>query len=106
MPYVIDVSCFAKPTAAGDIGNLPRNLIRLPSTFNTDLAFFKNVKVGEKHSFQFRWETYNIFNRTNVTDIDGLMTFDATGKQTNTRFGAPIGARSPRVMQGSLRFTF
>ena len=36
----------------------------------------------------------------NFKDIDGSMTFDASGKQTNTRFGAPIAARSPRVMQG------
>jgi hypothetical protein len=104
--YLINTGCFAKPTAAGEIGNLQRNLIRLPSSFNTDLAFFKNIAVGEKRNVQFRWETYNLFNRVNFRDIDGAMTFDATGKQTNTRFGAPISARSPRVMQGSLRVNF
>ena len=105
-PYVIDTSCFVKPAAAGDIGNMGRNIVRLPSTFNTDLAFFKNIGLGEKSKLQFRWETYNIFNRTNFRDIDGAMTFDANGVQTNTRFGAPTSARSPRVMQGSLRLSF
>jgi carboxypeptidase family protein/TonB-dependent receptor-like protein len=104
--YVINPNCFAKPANAGDIGNLPRNSIRLPSTFNNDLAIFKNFGLGEKRYLQFRWETYNLFNRANFRDIDGSMTFDATGKQTNTRFGAPISARSPRVMQGSLRISF
>ncbi len=104
--YLIDTSCFVKPTTAGAIGNLGRNSIRLPASFNTDLAFFKNIPLGERHRLQFRWETYNLFNRVNFRDIDGAMTFDAAGKQTNTRFGAPISARSPRIMQGSLRINF
>jgi hypothetical protein len=103
--FVINPACFAKPTLAGDIGNMGRNIVRLPSTFNNDLAIFKKFSLGEKRSMQFRWETYNLFNHTNFRDIDGSMTFDATGKQTNTRFGAPTSARSPRVMQGSLRFS-
>jgi Carboxypeptidase regulatory-like domain/TonB-dependent Receptor Plug Domain len=105
-PYHIDISCFVKPTVAGDIGNMQRNLVRLPSIFNSDLAFFKNIPLGERRKVQFRWETYNLFNRANFKDIDGAMTFDAMGKQTNTRFGAPISARSPRVMQASLRVDF
>ena len=104
--YLINTSCFVKPDAVGDIGNLQRNLIRLPSIWNTDLAFFKTFGLGESRRLQFRWEMYNLFNRANFRDIDGAMTFDATGKQTNTRFGAPISARAPRVMQGSLRISF
>jgi Carboxypeptidase regulatory-like domain/TonB-dependent Receptor Plug Domain len=105
-PYVINRSCFARPTVLGDIGNMPRNAVRLPSIFNTDLAFFKHFRIGEKHEIQLRWETYNIFNRTNFRDIDGAMTFNASGVQTNTRFGAPTSARTPRVMQASLRISF
>lgn len=104
--YVINVTCFARPTVLGDIGNMPRNAVRMPSTFNTDLAFFKSFGWGESRAVQLRWETYNLFNHTNFRDIDAAMTFDVNGKQTNTRFGAPIAARSPRVMQGSLRINF
>src|SRR5439155_16185410 len=101
------------------------NLIRLPAVFNTDLALFKNIRLGEKRTLQFRWETYNLFNRANFTDINGAMTFavdtttsrDANGNlvlgpnfgqinQTSTTFGTPRAARSPRVMQGSLRINF
>jgi hypothetical protein len=78
----------------------------MPSIFNNDLAFFKNVPLGEKRAIQLRWEIYNIFNHTNFRDIDAGLTFDATGKQTNTRFGAPISARTPRVMQASIRLNF
>jgi hypothetical protein len=105
-PYLIDTSCFAKPGTSGATGYLPRNVIRLPAIFNTDLALFKNFHFGEKRNLQFRWETYNLFNRSNFTDINGAMTFDANGVQTNTSFGTARAARSPRVMQGSLRFSF
>jgi len=105
-PYVIDTSCFAKPGTPGAIGNLQRNVIRMPAIFNTDLAFFKNFKIGENRGVQLRWETYNLFNRANLTDINGAMTFDAAGNQTNTTFGTPRATRSPRVMQASLRINF
>ncbi|HYK21113.1 MAG TPA: carboxypeptidase regulatory-like domain-containing protein [Pyrinomonadaceae bacterium] len=105
-PYVIDTSCFAKPGTIGSIGNLQRNLVRLPSIFNSDIAFFKNFRLGENRAIQLRWETYNVFNRANFTDINGAMTFDAAGNQTSNTFGTPRAARSPRVMQASLRFNF
>jgi len=127
-PFVINVSCFARPTRLGDIGNMPRNAVRLPSIFNNDLAFFKNVPLGEKRSIQLRWEIYNVFNHTNFRDIDGTLRLDCVAvpagqtppatpqgtcttalpivAQTNTRFGTPIGARTPRVMQASIRFNF
>jgi hypothetical protein len=135
-PLYLDVSCFSRPTKYGDIGNLPRNFGRRPNIFNSDLAFFKNFRIGERRGVQFRWEIYNIFNHTNFTDLDGGLTYgmvllqsnplDAAGlavkctttaaptanvcrteyQQTNSRFGAPTGARSPRVMQASLRINF
>jgi hypothetical protein len=74
-PYVVNPKCFAKPGSAGDIGNLQRNLLRLPAILNTDLAFFKNVPLGEKRSIQLRWEMYNLFNRANFSDINGALTW-------------------------------
>ncbi|MBV9924224.1 MAG: TonB-dependent receptor [Acidobacteria bacterium] len=125
-PFVINTSCFAAPTALGQIGNLPRNAVRMPSIFNTDFAFFKNIRLGESRGIQLRWEMYNVFNRANFRDIDGAMTFGVvqvnpggTGaactaanvctaqvRQTRTTFGTPTSARTPRVMQASLRINF
>jgi hypothetical protein len=124
--YVINVGCFAPPTALGQIGNVPRNSVRIPSIFNNDLAFFKNIKWGEKRAVQLRWEMYNIFNRPNYDDIDGSLTFavvqvnpggtgtactatnicSAVVKQTRSSFGTPTTARTPRVMQASIRINF
>jgi len=124
-PYVINVGCFTNPTALGQIGDMGRNFVRMPSIFNNDLAFFKNFRVGEKREVQLRWEIYNIFNRANFRDIDGGLTYalravtnsnGTTGAaifQTKdtalgqaTSFGTPISARTPRVMQGSIRINF
>ena len=131
-PYVINVACFSAPTALGQIGNMPRNSVRMPSIFNTDLALFKNFRVGEHRAIQLRWEMYNLFNRANFRDIDGAIQFGlaqikpnssdpcsatniCSAIYTQTRstsfgspssFGAPTSARSPRVMQGSIRINF
>ena len=127
-PRAFNVDCFAKPFAAGQIGNMPRNAVRMPSIFNNDLAFFKNIKFDEKRTLQLRWEIYNVFNHANFRDIDaspswGLVVNNpstatpkaacslsnvctASFQQTNTRFGAVTAARTPRVMQASIRFNF
>lgn len=105
-PFVVNVNCFARPTQLGDIGNTPRNSLRMPSTFNNDVAFFKNIPMGESRELQLRWEIYNVFNHTNFRDIDAGLVFNAAGAQTNTRFGAPIAARTPRIMQAAIRFSF
>jgi hypothetical protein len=126
-PYVINVGCFTNPTnATNRFGNMPRNSIRIPAIFNSDLAFFKNVRLGERREIQLRWEMYNLFNRANFDDIDGSMVFGlvqvnptpgtactATGntctaviQQTRNSFGTPTTARTPRVMQASIRINF
>jgi len=124
--YVINVGCFTNPTGLGQIGNMPRNAVRIPSILNNDIAMFKNFKIGESRGIQLRWEVFNVFNRANFDDIDGSMTFGivqvnpnpsqactvagntctAAIRQTRSSFGTPTTARTPRVMQGSIRINF
>lgn len=125
LAYAINTTCFTNPTALGQIGNMPRNPVRIPSIFNNDLAFFKNIPLGEKRQLQLRWEIYNIFNHANFDDIDGSLTFGITQvnptgaactaagntctaviKMTRNTFGTPTTARTPRVMQASIRLNF
>ena len=127
-PLAFNPDCFVKPTKPGDIGDPVRNVVRRPGIFNTDIALFKNFRWGEWRSIQLRWETYNIFNKANFSDINtnpnyGLVqrstrpvtTSDpcsatnictAEFQQTNALFGAVIAARSPRVMQASIKINF
>jgi Carboxypeptidase regulatory-like domain/TonB-dependent Receptor Plug Domain len=108
-PVFVDDSCFLRPSR-GEIGNSQRNGLRRPGIIASDLALFKNIRLREKFQLQFRWETYNLFNHTNFSDIDAALTLraglDGQITQTNSRFGQPTTARPPRVMQGSLRINF
>ena len=63
--------------------------------------------MGEKRSIQLRWEAYNAFNHTQYSAINTAARYDLTnGAQVNTLFGQVTATRAPRIMQGSLRFTF
>ena len=93
--------------AKGSIGNAAITEFRLPGTNNWDMTAFKNFKVKEKVTFQFRWEAYNVFNHTQFAGVNTAARFDSnTGAQTNTLFGQVTSTRTPRVMQGSLRIQF
>jgi hypothetical protein len=97
---------FARP-ARGDFGNAPKDVFRRPGQANWDISFFKNFPIGKERRFlQIRWEMYNAFNHTQYDSVDSTARFDVQGQQTNLRFGEVIGARAPRRMQASLRFTY
>ena len=106
MPCSRDGVAWAPP--AGVFGNAPRRdgSVRGWPNYNEDLSLFKEFTLKEQLKMRFTVEGGNIFNRTNFTDINGAMTFDATGKQTSTTFGTPRTARTPRVMQASIRINF
>ncbi len=90
----------------GDFGNTGRNSLHLPGIITSDLSLAKTIHLGEKGTFQFRWEAFNLFNHTNIKTIGTSLTFDANGVQTDKTFGQPTAVLSPRVMQGSLRISF
>jgi hypothetical protein len=100
-----NTAAFALP-AKGTLGNEARFSFRGPGINNWDAALFKNIKIKERLQSQFRLETYNTFNHTQFSTLDTAAKFDATGKQTNTRFGQIIAARNPRRLQLALKLTF
>lgn len=91
----------------GDFGNAAKNVFRGPGTNNWDASLYKNIPLGsEQRTLQFRWEMYNVFNHTQFSGVNTGARFDVQGRQVNAQFGQITNARSPRVMQGSLRFVF
>ncbi|MCX6628394.1 MAG: hypothetical protein NTW28_12280, partial [Candidatus Solibacter sp.] len=101
-----NTAAFARP-GMYDPGNAGRYNVRNPGVANWDMALSKRFNVkGEKRYFQFRWEAYNAFNHTQYSGLNATARFDPAGNQTNTLFGTVTSTRTPRVMQGSLRFTF
>jgi hypothetical protein len=101
-----NTSVFAAPRR-GEVGNAPKDVIRLPGTTNWDLSVFKNIKLrSESRYLQFRWEIYNVLNHTQFSDVNSNAVFNAAGAQTSSQFGQVTAARDPRTMQLSLRLTF
>jgi hypothetical protein len=70
------------------VGNAGRNTYQQPGLNNWDLSMFKNFRVTEKFSTQFRWETFNSLNHTQFGNAN-VNTQSATfGAITSTRVGA------------------
>jgi len=101
--------------AKGDPGNAGRVNFRQPGVNNWDMNISKTFPLGsEKRNLLFRWEAYNVFNKTQFSSVNSTATFNtATGALSvptsgATAFGAvnPATARNPRIMQGSLRLSF
>jgi len=101
-----NTAAFGRP-GMNDPGNEGKYDVRNPGVNNFDLALAKNFPIkSEKRYFELRWEAYNAFNHTQYAGLNTAARFDPSGNQTNTLFGTVTSTRTPRVMQGSLRFTF
>ncbi len=101
-----NTTAFCRPKA-NDPGNAGKYDIRSPGVNNWDLALAKNFPIrSEKRYLSLRWEAYNAFNHTQYAGLGTTARFDPAGNQTNALFGTVTSTRTPRVMQGSLRFTF
>lgn len=94
-----DTTAFALP-AQFTFGDAPRNSVIGPGFSNIDLAVSKTWSLTEATRLEFRWETFNLLNRTNF-DLPNR-TFSASGPN----FGRIFSAKSPREMQFGLRLSF
>jgi hypothetical protein len=79
-------------------GNAGRGIVLGPGFSQWDVSLFKNLKLSEKVSSQFRVEAFNAFNHTNYTTLN--TTF---GSST---FGQVTGARDPRILQLGAKISF
>jgi hypothetical protein len=78
-----------------------------PGVDNWDMAFAKRFPVrSEGRYFQFRAEMFNTFNHTQYSSIDGGVTFNPVGQNTDPSSGLYTAARNPRIVELSLRFAF
>jgi hypothetical protein len=83
----------------GNLGNSPRNQLRLAGLVDLDMGLYKDTRVTEKLTVQVRWETYNVFNHPNFSGFVNTLTSSAFGTYTAT-------ATSQRKMQLALKFLF
>ncbi len=102
-PLAYNPAAFAAPTGL-TFGNVGRNTLTLPGRVNFDFGIFKRFSINEKTGFEFRWETFNLFNHTQYNALTpGNATSSAFGPST---FLHLTGTHDPRRMQFGLRFYF
>jgi hypothetical protein len=104
--HYINTQCFSYP-APGQLGNLGRSTLRMPTFRDLDFSVFKNQNLlGEKLRMQFRAEMFNVLNNTNL-QAQLLTIFDANGKLISN-IGTPLAPtiNTSRQIQFGLRLLF
>jgi hypothetical protein len=96
-PFLYNTAAFAPPQGL-TFGNSGRNSLRNPRTTNFDMAVFKHFKLSEKAAFEFRAESFNIFNHTQWNGVNN--------DQASGNFLQPSGAHRARTMQFGAKFIF
>jgi carboxypeptidase family protein/TonB-dependent receptor-like protein len=79
-------------------GTSGRGVARGPGFWKIDFSVFKNILITERVRFQFRAETFNLFNHTNPNGV-------STSMQSAT-FGRITSYRDPREMQFGFKLAF
>ncbi len=96
-PQLYNPCAFAEPRGL-TFGDAGRNILRVPRTTNFDMMLSKNFKFNESRGFQFRAESFNIFNHTQWNGV--------SNDQAASDFLHPSGAHRARTLQFGLKFLF
>jgi hypothetical protein len=90
----------AVAAGAGTYGTGPRNLLRGPGRFNTNLALQKSTSLkGERFQLVVRGELFNAFNNVEFSDPN-------TNILDTKNFGRISTTADPRIAQLAVRLTF
>jgi Carboxypeptidase regulatory-like domain len=81
-------------------GTTPRNYLTGPGFYDIDFSTFKNFRITERVTTQFRAEFFNLTNSPHYVQPDYNFTDGNFGKLTNTAFS------SERQIQFALRVSF
>jgi hypothetical protein len=84
--------------ALGTYGVLGRNNYRGPGSFNLDWGLQKDFPIHERTTFQFRFESFNLFNNVNLSNPNSTV--------TSGNFMRITSAGDPRILQFALRFVY
>jgi hypothetical protein len=99
--------------ALATYGTVPRNFLRGPGYFNTDIALSKTTAITERVKLEIRADFFNIFNRVNFTNPgvtnngDGTFSGGAVGTNINSdQFGQITSTYDPRIIQLAAKIRF
>jgi len=86
------------PDSAFRFGNSGRNILDGPGTIALNLSLAREFRIRERSRAQFRWETFNVTNHTNL-NLPNIALDKANA-------GTIIQSKPARVMQLGLRYQF
>jgi hypothetical protein len=92
-----NTSAFSLP-AQGTYGTVGRNTIYGPGYENFDAGLFKNIPIHEQRRLELRWEVFNVWNHTNLSNPNNSFSSSAFGRIT--------ASSSSRVMQIAAKIVF
>ncbi len=94
-----DTTAFQSVTAAR-FGNTGRNILRGPGVVEVNAGLFRNIRLSERFTLQFRGEAFNLSNTPHFDN-------PAANVSTSTNFGAITSAQQDqRTIRFSLRMAF
>jgi len=100
-----DTSCY-EAQAPGFLGDVKRDSLPGPGTFDADISITKDTKITERLSAQFRTECFNCFNHFNaggtLTGILGVINSPGAGFTGGSQ--SPVV--TPRQIQFALKLQF
>jgi hypothetical protein len=85
--------------AAGQNGQVGRNLFRAAGIVNTDFTLIKNFRLREGHALVLRIEVFNLWNRTHFGQPVRLLEAPGFGQSVDT-------VLTPRQLQFALKYVF
>jgi hypothetical protein len=104
-PLFYNPNAFKAPTGL-TFGNVGRNTLTLPGRLNFDFGLFKRFAINERAGFEFRAETFNLFNHTQYGGNGSGASTGINAAFPGSTFMHLSAAHDPRRMQLGLRFYF
>jgi len=93
------------PTCFNLRGNARRNILSGPGLVNLDFSVYKNTRISEKLTTQFRAEFFNVVNRANFqSPLDSNTLFDQNGVPQGGAGVIDATANDSREIQFGLKF--
>jgi len=102
--HYFNMAAFSNVTA-GNFGNLGRNILTGPATWNLDFSVHKEFPLTERQHLQFRFETFNTANHPNFGNPS--VAWGSTNQTPSASFGTIRStATDMRQMQAALKYIF
>jgi len=106
----VDITAYAAPPQY-TYGNLHRNDLHGPGSWTNNLSVFKDFKIHEQTSFQFRMEAFNAFNHANVGNPSNIsLNVSSAGvlspATSSSAFGYPTVTGAGRTVQFAGKINF